>query len=328
MTFIDFFRWKAVTLCFLGIWLTILTVFLSVAAGFSLAIFAAAVFLAISLIWLLLSFNIEKKRLRLIERLSDQIQQKYLLAELLPKPRDPVEFGYFEVIKEVSRSAVGIAEEAIKDKEDYKSYVESWIHELKTPLTACRLILDNGGDVSKIRRELKRAENLTESILYYARLRTPEKDMKVSRFSLKDTVESAVKSQMDLLIAAGISVSVTGDAQVYSDQKALEFILRQLLINSAKYCPKCHVEISIMPFGINVRDNGVGIPAHELMRVTERGFTGTNGRTRGDSTGMGLYIVKGLCDQLGLKFDMSSKRGAYTLVELTFPYENVRSHND
>lgn len=87
--------------------------------------------------------------------------------------------------------------------------MESWIHEIKTPLTACSLILAGDGDPRKLRRELKRADNLTESILWYARMRTAEKDTVIQKIQAASVMEEAVKSQKELLIAAGNSVEIT-----------------------------------------------------------------------------------------------------------------------
>ena len=189
---------------------------------------------------------------------------------------------------------------------------------MKTPLTACGLILANGGDVRKLKPELRRADNLTESILYYARLRTAQKDTQIKRFQVSEVMEEAVKSQMELMIASKMRVETEGGFEVYSDSKALCFMLKQLLINAAKYCPGCLVRLSARGGVITVEDNGIGIPSHEISRVTQRGFTGTNGRRLGGSTGMGLYIVKELCQRLDMDMKVESQLGAYTKVILTF----------
>ena len=192
------------------------------------------------------------------------------------------------------------------------------MHETNTPLTACSLILANGGDPRKLRRELKRADNLTENILYYARLRTAEKDTVIREVSVAAVIDEAIKSQMELLISAGIRVQTQGDFTACTDDKALCFILKQLLVNCAQYCPGCTVAITAAEGAVTVADDGIGIPAHELPRVTERGFTGTNGRTRGSSTGMGLYIVRELCEHLNIGLTIESEQGQYTRFRLAF----------
>ncbi|MCI8691393.1 MAG: HAMP domain-containing histidine kinase [Lachnospiraceae bacterium] len=306
---------RAITLCFLGMGGLFFGIILA-AAGTEAALIGvlAGAYLFLILLWLAAGGLAERRRIRELEGLLDGLSEKYLLGEVLPKPVNGMEKRYFRIMKEVSRSAIGTAEQARRDKEEYCDYVESWIHEIKTPLTACSLILDNGGEERRLRRELKRADNLTESILYYARLRTAEKDRKIEKFSVAAAMDEAVKSQMELLIGAGIGVETEGDFTVFSDRKALCFILKQLLINCAKYCPGCRVCMSAAEGVISVRDNGPGIPAHELRRVTERGFSGSPG-----GTGMGLYIAKELCGHLGIAMGIESAEGEYTCVTLAFP---------
>ena len=398
-------RSKAVTLCFLGIGGILTAGILAIAGtdGTLIAVLGAAC-LVVVILWLAVSGLLEWKRFAELEKLLEGLPERYLLGEVLPKPVNDMEKRYFQVMKEVSRSAIGIVEQARKEKEEYCDYVESWIHEMKTPLildgaisrddmqfcdsvpscdnvqscddlpsrddvlsrdsiSSCDMerekptetgfmegtseektdipawLYERQADLRKLRRELKRADNLTESILYYARLRTAEKDVKIREFSVGKSIGEAVRSQMELLIGAGISVETGGDFTVYSDEKSLCFILKQLLINCAKYCPGCHIRIRAEEGVISVRDNGPGIPAHELHRVTERGFTGSRRREdtasgTGDAggkdnasgiggagsggTGMGLYIVKELCDRLGITMEITSKVGEFTCVTLGY----------
>ncbi len=320
----EYLAQKAVTLIFLGIGgLLFSGVMFMAGAGRELVGVSAAAYLAVILLWLLVSGILENRRIRALEKLLEELPEKYLLGEMLPKPVNGPERRYFQVMKEVSRSAVGIAEQAVREKEEYCDYVESWIHEIKTPLTACALILSNDRDVYKLRRELKRADNLTESILYYARLRTVERDVKISKFLVAEVCEEAVRSQMELLVAAGITVGVKGDFTVRSDRKSLCFILKQLLINCAKYCPRAQVAITAEEGTLRVRDNGPGIPLYELPRVMERGFTGSRekgnaGMKPAEGTGMGLYLVKELCGHLGIDIQIESVEGEFTCVTLLF----------
>ena len=173
-------------------------------------------------------------------------------------------------------------------------------------MTACSLILTNGAEPAKLRRVLRRADNLTETILTYAKLRTAEKEIQISPSNLRAVCDQAVREEMELLIAAGIAVSIDGDGKVFTDPKLLVFILKQLLINCAKYCPGCRIHMDLSENGVLFEDNGPGIPSQELYRVTERGFTGSAGRSQGQSTGMGLYIVSQLCDKMNIRMDISS----------------------
>lgn len=314
---------RGVTLCFIGIGMVALGIVMSITGNsLQIIIMSEVLALAFTALWLVFSYMTDKRRIARLERLIAQMEDKYLLGEVMPRPVNAVEKQYYSIMKEISRSAIGVVERVYKEKEEYKDYVESWIHEIKTPLTACSLILDNDGDVRKLRRELKRADNLTESILYYARMRSIEKDTQIRQCSMAKVMDEAVKSQMEILIAAGISIEVMGDFKVYTDSKSLMFIFKQLLINCGKYCPGCQVKMTASGGGaegvVVVEDNGIGIPAYEIGRVTDRGFSGTNGRDHGKSTGMGLYIVRELCRQLDIGLAVESEEGKYTRVTLRF----------
>lgn len=320
MKFREYLGAKGVNLCFLGMGgLFVMAILLLAEADRWLVMMLGSFFILLVFSWLLTGYEMERRRIMALRRLMDELPRKYLLGEVLPKPSNEIEKRYFEIMKTVSRSAVSAAEQAEREKEEYYDYVESWIHEIKTPLTACSLILANKGDVRKLKKELKCADNLTESILYYARMRSAEKDTRIYKLQAADVIGEAVKSQMELLIASGISVESNGDFSVYTDGKALCFILKQLLINSAKYCPKCRVRILAADGRIMVEDNGIGIPSYDLKRVTERGFTGTNGRRLLNSTGMGLYLVKELCTRLGMELEILSEENVFTRILLTFP---------
>ncbi|MDO4544837.1 MAG: sensor histidine kinase [Bacillota bacterium] len=315
----EFISSKAVTLCFLGIGMVLAGILLKVAGNSWQMVFMTGLLaLLLILCWLAVSYVQESSKLKRLEKIIDQLEEKYLLGEVVPEPAGGTERRYFEIMKTISRSAIGAVEDARREQEGYQDYVENWIHEIKTPLTACSLILDNDADVRKLRRELKRADNLTENILYYARMRTAEKDLQIRQVQISEIMEEAVKSQMELLIAAGVSIETHGDFKVHTDGKSVLFILKQLLINCGKYCPGCHVKMTAKEGIVTVEDNGIGIPSHEVGRVTDRGFSGTNGRALGKSTGMGLYIVKELCNRLDIRLSIDSERGKYTRISLRF----------
>lgn len=319
MKFREYISSKLITLCFLGIGgLLFTSVAFFAGSGIQIISLLLLLYILLILLWLVVSYLSEQRKINRLEKLINELPDKYLLGEIIPAPTNFTERQYYRIMKEMSRSAVGVTEQAVREKEEYCDYVESWIHEIKTPLTACSLIISNGGNAQKLKTELKRADNLTESILYYARMRTAENDTQIKKIHTAAVIEEAIKSQMELLIAAKIRVETQGDFEVYSDDKSICFILKQLLINAAKYCPGCVIKIFASDGIITVEDNGIGIPSHELKRVTERGFTGTNGRKISRSTGMGLYIVRELCKKLDIELKIDSVENCYTKISLYF----------
>lgn len=310
---------KAVPLCaaaMASLYLLLVGIFCAIPASLLLILLLSGGFVLLACV--LIGWRRTDRRLRALRRRLDALPERYLIGETLQRPRDAVEQEYYLLMKEISRSAIGAVEQARSEMEDYCDYVERWVHEIKTPLTACSLILANGGDSSKLRRELRRADNLSETILTYAKLRTAEKDTQIAPADLRAACDQAIREEMELLIAADISVSIDGVAEVYTDAKRVVFILKQLLINCAKYCPGCRVDISLGERSLTFSDNGSGIPAHELKRVTERGFTGRAGRARGESTGMGLYIVSELCKTLNIAMEIASEEQRFTRFVFRF----------
>ena len=311
---------KAVPLCAAAVaslYLLLVGIFCAIPASLLLILLLSGGFVLLACV--LIGWRRTDRRLRALRRRLDALPERYLIGETLQRPRDAVEQEYYLLMKEISRSAIGAVEQARSEMEDYCDYVERWVHEIKTPLTACSLILANGGDSSKLRRELRRADNLSETILTYAKLRTAEKDTQIAPANLRAACDQAIREEMELLIAADVSVSIDGTAEVYTDAKRVVFILKQLLINCAKYCPGCRIQIVLEAGRLIFEDDGPGIPAHELARVTERGFTGSAGRSRGGSTGMGLYIVSKLCEALNISLEIASEEGRYTRFSFRFP---------
>ena len=211
---------------------------------------------------------------------------------------------------------------------EYREFVETWVHEIKTPMASARLLLANhpGELADALGDELFRLEEYVDQALYYARSGSVEQDYLVRELSLDGVVRAALRRQARPLIAAGFRVeAVDWTATVYTDPKWLEFILGQLISNAVKYRGehpvlsfRCREEENAIY--LTVSDNGVGIPAEDLPRIFEKGFTGQNGRRLSRrSTGLGLYLCRKLCRRLGLELSASSQPGAGTQMTVCIP---------
>lgn len=275
----------------------------------------------------------QRARLRELETILDGLDRKYLFAECAPPPKGLYERRMFDLMRRAGRDMVGTVSDAQAAQREYREYVERWVHEVKTPITAARLICRelDGEKRRKLTAELARIEAHVERALFYARAENPEQDCLFRQVNLGEIAAQAIESHRSLMIQSGVRVETENlDCLVYTDGKWAVFILGQLLQNAARYRGKDPViTISAQPLGkqtkLTVRDNGVGIPAHELPRVFDRGFTGSNGRSRGDrspaagSTGMGLYLCKKLTSFLDMGLHIASQVGEGTTVTLTFP---------
>ncbi len=269
----------------------------------------------------------QRSRIAELESILENLEQKYLFTECISSSGGIYERRLFDLTRRAGQAMISAVSDAESAQREYREYVESWVHEIKAPLTAARLLCRqlDGNIRRKMDYELARIEAHIERALFYARTETPDRDCVIRQAALSEIVFQAIENHRTLLIQNGVRIETQNlDYQVYTDKIWVVFILGQLLQNSARYRGTDPViTISAKPLGkqvqLIIQDNGIGIPAHELPRIFDRGFTGSNGRSRGGSTGMGLYLCKKLSGFLALDIRMTSKEGAWTCATLTFP---------
>ena len=291
-----------------------------------LAILAAVFLLAFCAVQLS-DFLSQRARLRELESILDSLDRKYLFTECAPPPKNLYERRLFDLTRQAGRDMTGAVSDAEASQREYRDYVEQWVHEIKAPITAARLTCrDLDGETRrKLTAELAQIEAHVERALFYARAENPEQDCLFRQADLGKIAAQAIENHRSLLIQNGVRVETEGlDCKIYTDEKWAVFILGQLFQNAARYRgPEPVITLSAKPLGrqtqLIVHDNGIGIPAHELPRVFDRGFTGSNGRACGGSTGMGLYLCRKLASFLDLELRIVSQEGAGTTVILTFP---------
>ena len=315
-------------------------IFMLTALSFLLATGTAPGVAALLLIAALVYFTLTQvydyrkcqRRLKELNAVMDGLNEKYLFGECAPPPKDAFERALFALFRRSGKSMIETVSDARAAGREYREYVESWVHEIKTPITAASLICRNmgGENKDKLLRELGQIEAHVERALFYARAESPEKDCLIRQCSLHQIVSDAIKNHQTLLIGQGVRIETEGfgsresEYPVYTDAKWASFIIGQILQNAARYHGEEPViSLTAMTLGkqvqLSIKDNGIGIPAHELPRVFDRGFTGKNGRARGGSTGMGLYLCRRLTAFLQMDLKIASTEGMGTEVSLTFP---------
>ena len=280
-------------------------------------------------IGILIEFYRKKTFYDTLKENMEQLEQKYLISEIIKEPSFAEGKILKSVIQDTGKSMLENVNKYKYIQQDYRDYIELWIHEVKLPIATSKLIIENNkNEVTKnIEEELDQIENYVEQALYYARSSTVEKDYYINKCILKDIVNTAILKNKSNLILNKINIELENlDLQVYTDSKWCIFILNQIIQNSIKYKKDGNSILQINAkenkenVVLNIKDNGIGIKQEELEKVFEKGFTGTNGRIDGKkSTGMGLYLCKKLCEKLGLSIEIESKKDEYTQVKITFP---------
>ncbi len=269
-------------------------------------------------------------------KILEQMEERYLLGELMPDPKKLEDRLYRDMIRFSNKSVIERIHVIEKEKKEYQEFIESWVHEIKAPITGISLICENHKDeiTRRIWIQNRKIENYVDMALYYARADEVYKDYMVQKTDLSTAVSSVLSGNKYFLIQNGVEAEVSCRHFVYTDKKWIMFILNQLLLNSVKYKKGNRQKIRICTqekkegVWLVVEDDGIGIKKEDLPRVFEKGFTGQNGRSTRRATGMGLYLCKELCRKLGIEICIFSEEGKGVKVILKFPVGKYYVRNE
>lgn len=300
--------------------------------GFTLAVLIGFLYIIGAVIPLIYEYVIKNNFYENLIRIFDSLDKKNLIAEMINPPTFKEGIILYDILRSSNKAML---EEINKYKfmqDEYREYLELWVHEIKTPIASSKLIAQNNKSevMDSISEELERIEEFVEQVLFYSRSNNVEKDYLIKEVNLQKLCFDVLRKNSKLFIQNKIAVETENlDMNVFTDVKWVAFILNQILINSVKYSNKTHPKIKISgktfenSIVLSVEDNGCGIKESELPRIFDKGFTGTNGRKNERSTGMGLYISKKLCKKLGLSISASSEYGEGTKIIIVFPKNSM-----
>ena len=293
-------------------------------------VYCAFIIVFVMVLAILIEYKKKKDYYNELIKNMEDLKEKYLISEIIKTPNFIEGKILKDILQDTGKSMLENVNYYKNIQEDYKEYIELWIHEVKIPIAASKMIIENNkNEVTKsIDEELDKVENYTEQALFYARSNAVEKDYIINKTNLKEIVNGAILKNKTTLIneKASLELSNLKEEEVYTDSKWAIFIINQIIQNAIKYSKKENKKIEISSQEKNdkvilyIKDNGIGIKKGEITRVFERGFTGENGRIIGQkSTGIGLYLCKKLCEKLGLGIELNSEKDKGTEVRIIFP---------
>ena len=262
----------------------------------------------------------------------EALDKKYLLSEVLEDQGTQESESLWSLLKKAEVSMSENVAKYRRGSEEYRDYIETWVHEIKIPISASRMIIENHGEdsvsESGIADELDRLEGYVDQALFYARSSYVEKDFFIKEVDLEEIIKGIISKRRKTLIPMHASIDIgtlQGDKKILSDGKWLSFIISQIVDNSIKYASTDrNLKLSFYLTEeagrqvLNLEDNGVGMKSSEIPRAFEKCFTGTNGRSGRASTGIGLYLCRKLCLRLEHEIAIESKEGEGTTVKIMF----------
>lgn len=300
-------------------------IFLTVFYLYSLPL--EAIFYAIILVCILLlligSYDFIKYYKKYIKLKS--IKNNYRLNNIsFPKSNDLIQREYEELIMAVAKDRLRIINEKEEAIDDMVDYYTIWAHQIKTPIAAMRLLLqsEKSNLSTDLLEQLFKTEEYVEMVLQYLRTEHMSSDLQIKRYSLDEIVKQAVRKYSKLFIRKKIILNYNDlNCMVLTDEKWLLFVIEQILSNALKYTNKGEISIYMdckSPNTLVIEDTGIGIEEEDLPRIFEKGFTGFNGRSHKKSTGIGLFLCKGILDKLSHTIKIESKidKGTKVMIGL------------
>lgn len=261
--------------------------------------------------------------------LLEKIKGNLLLTEnILPFPKDLIEKDFQEIIKYINEERLSIIRKKEQDFRELVDYYTLWAHQIKTPISAMRLLLQSepSPQCSELLDQLFRVEQYVEMVLQYLRLENMSSDLVISRYSLDELVKQAIRKYSKFFIRQKVKLNYKElKVQVLTDEKWLVFVLEQIISNALKYASNGEISIYMEkePLVLVIEDTGIGIKQEDLPRVFEKGFTGYIGRADKRSTGIGLFLCKQILDRLGHPITIESAVGRGTKVKIGLEVEEL-----
>lgn len=255
-------------------------------------------------------------------------------AEQLPEYMDIIEYDYQELAKKLYQAKQELISKNRIAKKELLDYYGMWVHQIKTPIAALDILLQNTErmlyqldekemmqkaiSVSDMKMELFKIEQYVEMALNYLRVEDISSDLVFKKHELDDMVRQVIRKYAKIFISKKIKIDFKlTKACIVTDEKWFIFVLEQIISNALKYIKKGQIFIYMKEKSLVIEDTGIGIPAEDLPRVFEKGFTGYNGRENKKSTGIGLYLCKNIMDKLQWNITVDSEVGSGTKIYLT-----------
>ena len=218
-----------------------------------------------------------------------------------------------EKITELCRECGRLATELKNVRQDYNDYYTVWVHQIKTPIAAMKMMLEREDtkENREISSELFRIEQYVEMLLGYIRLESDSNDLVIREYDLDDMIRQAIRKFAPLFVERRLKLDYEPiGVTISTDEKWFVFAIEQIVSNAVKYTKQGGITIRFEDGCLIISDSGIGIAKEDLPRIFEKGYTGFNGRSDKKATGLGLYLCKRACDMLSISIEARSGEGS------------------
>ena len=214
--------------------------------------------------------------------------------------------------------------EMLNQKDDLNAYFLMWLHQIKTPMTVSKLLLEKPDDTTntKLKMQLMYIEQYINMAMNYLKMIDHSTDMDITEVNLDDIIKNLLKKYSLLFIHNHISLEYQSNlAYVISDSQWLTILIEQILSNALKYTENGKIAIQYLEkkYALEIRDTGIGIRSEDIPKIFDRGYSGFNGRMNEKSSGLGLYLARKISERLNIQIEVESKLSKGSIFRLVFP---------
>lgn len=230
---------------------------------------------------------------------------------------DEIENELLEIIERLKNGGMRLNDSMNMKYSDMVDYYTMWVHQIKTPIASMHLILqkEDSEDSRRLRAELFRVEQYVQMVLCFLRLDSDFTDYVIKEYRVDDIIRPAVQRLAPQFIMKKLSLEYEQTDEVaLTDEKWFSFVVEQVLSNAVKYTSAGSISIKCDGDRLVISDTGIGIAAEDLPRIFDKGYTGFNGRADRKASGIGLYLCRRICDNLGHSIKAESAPGHGTTI--------------
>ena len=214
--------------------------------------------------------------------------------------------------------------EMLNQKDDLNAYFLMWLHQIKTPMTVSKLLLEKPDDTTntKLKMQLMYIEQYINMAMNYLKMIDHSTDMDITQVNLDDIIKNLLKKYSLLFIHNHISLEYQSNlTYVVSDSQWLTILIEQILSNALKYTENGKITIQYLEdkHALEIRDTGIGIRSEDIPKIFDRGYSGFNGRMNEKSSGLGLYLARKISERLNIQIEVESKLSKGSVFRLVFP---------
>lgn len=315
-------RWKVILLYFFVI-LTYLCISFLYPYDNNPILYASQILGGIGIVIFFLDYYAFQKKYKHLKKLEETPST---ISSYLVESTNEIEKEYQNLLTLLNQQFIEYQNNIDSKTSKRNDYFDLWAHEIKTPIAAMHLLLDDT-DFKDLKEQLFHLEEYVSMAMGYIRADSVSNDFVIKKYNVEDICKACVRHYSPLFIRKKLSLTFKPfHYEIVTDEKWLSFVIGQILSNALKYTEKGSISIYMKQNDLIIEDTGIGINESDLPRIFEKNYTGENGHKNSSSSGMGLYLCKLILEKLSHSIHITSKVNSGTQVIISFsPYNNVRN---